>query len=72
MTNWISIEDELPPNGELVLIADELSGFVTFGKYDEEIDTMQSMHLEGFEEDMIATHWAVKPEFYRAEYDGTY
>ena len=72
MTNWISVQDELPPHEEMVLIADEVSGFVTFGIYDQDTDLIHAMYFQGLDLDMIPTHWADKPKFYSDSNDSTY
>ncbi len=61
--NWISIEDELPPNNKTVLCCDvHTYNLVTLGKYIEDDDCFELMSTEFIEIDSQPTHWMHLPE----------
>ena len=60
---WISMEDEWPENGKVVLCADELNSFVSLGQYrdDDDEDYFNLMWIADVEGDTVITHWMPLP-----------
>lgn len=59
---WTRTEDELPYPDDIVICADELSGFVTLGKYDADEDCFMYMSIHEVDNDTYPTHWMPLPE----------
>lgn len=59
MTEWISVEEELPYPNEVVLVCDQLNAFVSLGKLKEEGQdfSFKLMYIEAMEIDSFVTHW---------------
>lgn len=59
--NWISFNDETPPDNTRILVCDWISGFISFAKYFHEIDRFELMNIEHIEYDSDLTHWMPLP-----------
>lgn len=64
---WISIEDELPPNGKIVLCCDMYNTFVSLGRYWEHEGIFDLLSLDSIEIDTAATHWMWLPTLPRGD-----
>jgi hypothetical protein len=63
---WISVEDELPRIGEIVLVCDVFNDFVTLGRLnvdpeDHDNALIYTMHIDHVENDSVVTHWMPLP-----------
>lgn len=71
---WISIEDEFPPEGETVLCADIYNSFVSFGKlimvahpHGDDTYEFELMYNSSMDMDSQVTHWMPLPELPKQE-----
>lgn len=62
MSKWISFDDYIPEDDRRILVCDNLSGFVSFGKYFEEENRFELMNIEKIEYDSQLTHWMPLPD----------
>jgi hypothetical protein len=60
---WYECDSILPDDNEIVLMADEVSGFVTLGRYHNDGDEFEVMGLDPIEQDAVFTHWGALPEY---------
>lgn len=61
MNEWIEYNentdpDLIPENGEVFIMADNISGFISLAVYDEEEDNILMMSIYGIEPDSCPTH----------------
>jgi uncharacterized protein DUF551 len=59
---WISINIVLPNTSEIVLVCDQVSDFVSLGRYLPDLDEFQLMALDKVTSDMAITHWMPLPQ----------
>jgi len=62
MMNWISIEDDIPPDGLVVMCCDVINEFISLGIYVESDECFHMMHVKQMESDSQVTHWMYLPE----------
>ncbi len=58
--NWI--DDDLPPEGEEVIVGDYLSQFTALGIYSHLDDTFYCSSIHPLPIDFVPTHWMPKPK----------
>jgi hypothetical protein len=64
---WISLEDRIPDNRDIILTCDCINEFISLGRYLEEIDEFQLMNIDFMAKDSYPTHWMPLPELPREE-----
>lgn len=73
MINWMSIKDETPPENEIFLGCDSISGIVSLARWtdkDSENEACCFMAaLDMMEPDTEVTHWLPIPEIPQEIYD---
>lgn len=61
MNEWISLHDELPEENIVIIVCDNISGFVSFAKFFEETNEFELMYIDKIEGDSNITHWMPLP-----------
>lgn len=59
--NWISLEDDSPPNNVIFLGCDIYNNFVSLCCYDEQEDQIEIISMDNVEIDSLITHWIPIP-----------
>lgn len=66
---WISVQDHLPPIGEVILCCDMLNEFVSLGRMtledNGEFGCFELMWIDEVQLDAHVTHWMLRPEPYK-------
>jgi hypothetical protein len=60
---WINAEDDLPENGDIVLVCDQFNDFVSLGRMIDNDDdySFELMYIDLVEIDTCPTHWMPLP-----------
>jgi hypothetical protein len=63
MTEWINVDQQRPELGEVVLVCDYLSTFVSLARLSEEDNeyVFELMSIDKIENDSEVTHWMPLP-----------
>ena len=66
MSEWISVEKDLPYLNEIVLVCDELNEFISLGRLvqsteDENLGDFEMIWIDKMECDSVPTHWMPLP-----------
>ena len=69
MNEWIPIDREWPPEGEVVLACDSINQFVSLGRAFAETGVFEWMGIEPMHSDVVCTHWQLMPEAYQEDQD---
>jgi uncharacterized protein DUF551 len=59
--DWIDMDEEYPPVGQIVLCCDAISECVSLGRLTEN-ETFDFLSVEPLEADVEATHWMELPK----------
>lgn len=61
-SDWIPLEEDIPPDRLVVLCCDAYNEFISLGLYIESSDCFQMMNVRNMEIDSQVTHWMFLPD----------